>query len=77
MFLGNDLLPFLVLAFGGAMAVGTFLALVRPPEQRPSGSAKNGSQNQKIERAPIMRSVLFIVAGTVAAIWALASLISK
>jgi len=31
MFLGDDLLPWLVLAIGGALAVGTTLALVRPP----------------------------------------------
>jgi hypothetical protein len=29
--LGDDLLPLLVLAFGGAMCVGTALALFRPP----------------------------------------------
>ena len=34
MFLGDDLLPLLVLAFGGAMTVGMTLALVRPPEGR-------------------------------------------
>ena len=31
MFLGEDLLPWLVLAFGAALAVGNGLALVRPP----------------------------------------------
>ena len=31
MFLGEDLLAWLVLAFGGAMAVGNPLAIVRPP----------------------------------------------
>ena len=32
--LGDDLLPYLVLAFGGAMAIGTATALFRPPESR-------------------------------------------
>jgi hypothetical protein len=34
MFLGEDLLPLLVLAFGAAMALGSALALVRPPAKR-------------------------------------------
>ena len=73
MFLGNSLLPFLVLAFGGAMAIGTFMALVRPP-QHLQRQQKGDAQ---LQRAPLLRSVLFIVAGTVAAIWALASLVTK
>ena len=32
-FLGDDLLPWLVLALGGALLVGNVAALVRPPEQ--------------------------------------------
>jgi hypothetical protein len=69
MFLGDNLLPYLVLAFGGAMAVGTLLALVRPPEA--------GAKDQAAGAAPMMRSILFIVAGVVAAIWALASLLRQ
>lgn len=65
LFLGNNLLAWLLLALGGAMAVGNVLALVRPPE-----NAKKGD----LPRAPVGRSVLFIVIGAVAAIWALASL---
>ena len=34
MFLGEDLLAWLVLAVGGAMAVGNGLALFRPPEDK-------------------------------------------
>jgi len=60
-FLGEDLLEWLLLAFGGALAVGFALALVRPPE----GQA---------ERPPLARSLVMIVIGSVAAIWALASL---
>ena len=67
MFLGEDLLPLLVLAFGGAMAVGSALALVRPPQRRESGD---------LERPPVARSVGMIVIGALAAIWALASLVS-
>ena len=67
MFLGDDLLPYLVLALGGAMVLGNVLALVRPPEQ-----AKEG----ELVRAPIARSVVMIVIGAVAAVWAAATLLT-
>ncbi len=66
-FLGEDLLAYLVLAIGGAMAVGSALALVRPPEHAGEGD---------LERAPFGRSVVMIVIGSLAAVWALASLVS-
>jgi hypothetical protein len=66
-FLGEDLLAYLVLALGAAMAVGSLMALVRPPE-----SPKEG----ELARAPLSRSVVMIVIGSVAAIWALASLLA-
>lgn len=68
MFLGENLLAYLVLALGGALAVGNILALVKPPE-----SAKSETDLQK---APIARSVVMAAVGTVAAIWAVASLLS-
>jgi hypothetical protein len=67
MFLGEDLLPWLVLAIGAALAVGTILALVRP---RPEG--KEG----ELERPPLGRSLLMIAVGTIAAVWGLASLLT-
>ncbi|HUP70417.1 MAG TPA: hypothetical protein VM142_11465 [Acidimicrobiales bacterium] len=66
MFLGDDLLPLLVLALGAAMVMGNGLALVRPPEQPREG---------ELERAPAGRSVLMIGIGLLATLWALASLI--
>ena len=68
MLLGDDLLVWLVLALGGAMAVGNFLALIRP--------ASTQHCEGDLERAPLGRSIVFIVVGLVAAIWALAGLIS-
>ena len=65
MFLGEDLLPWLLLALGGAMAVGNALALVRPPAEHREG---------ELERAPRGRSVLMILIGLAAAIPALATL---
>ena len=67
MFLGNDLLPFLVLALGGALAVGNGLALVRPPAEPKAG---------ELTKAPVGRSLVMIAIGLLAAIWALASLIT-
>ena len=68
MSLGEDLLVLLVLAIGGAMAVGNLLALVRPPE--------DAHHDDDLERAPLIRSVVFILVGSVAALWALGSLIA-
>ena len=67
MFLGEDLLVYLVLAFGAAMAVGSALALVRPPERHDEGD---------LSSAPVARSVVMIVIGAVAAVWAIASLVT-
>lgn len=69
MFLGQDLLAYLVLALGGAMAVGSIAALVRPPE----GARREGD----LEQAPLGRSLLYAGIGIVAAIWAIASLVAK
>ncbi len=66
MFLGDDLLAWLTLAIGGALAVGTGLALIRPPERPQDGA---------LDTAPLGRSLLQIGIGTIAAIWALATLI--
>lgn len=63
MLLGDDILPWLLLAFGGALAVGFSLALVRPPEGQT-------------EKPPLARSLVMIVVGAIAAVWALASLVS-
>jgi len=67
-FLGDDLLAWLVLAIGGAMAVGNLAALVRPPDNRRDAD--------DLERAPLARSVVFIGLGVVASIWALGSLLA-
>lgn len=68
MFLGADLLAWLVLAFGGALFAGNLLAIVKPPvRQLDEGN---------LERAPVARSVVYAGIGLVAAVWALASLIS-
>jgi hypothetical protein len=67
-FLGEDLLAYLVLAVGGALFAGNLLAVVRPPERQ--------LDDTHLERAPVVRSVVYAGIGLIAAIWALASLIS-
>ena len=68
MFLGEDLLAYLVLALGGALAVGNLLAVLRPPE-RPRDEGD-------LEQAPVRRSLAMAALGAVVAVWAAASLIS-
>lgn len=68
-FLGKDLLPWLVLALGAALCLGNVAAVVRPPESRRR-------QPGDLERAPVTRSVVMALVGLVAAVWALASLVS-
>lgn len=68
MFLGEDLLAYLVLAFGGALFAGNLMAVVRPPQHQ--------LDEGNLERAPVARSLTFAAIGLVAAIWALASLVA-
>lgn len=68
LFLGDNLLPLLALAFGGALVVGPALALVKPPENR--------RDETDLERPPLLRTLAFISLGVVMTIWALASLLS-
>ena len=49
------------------LVVGNGMALVRPPDRARTGD---------LERAPVRRSVVMIVIGAVAAIWALATLLA-
>ena len=66
MFLGDDLLPLLVLALGAAMAFGNILAIVRPPAKSKPG---------ELSRAPRGRSLTMAAVGLVAALWAAVSLV--
>jgi hypothetical protein len=67
MFLGEDLLAWLVLALGGALFVGNLMAVVRPPEAKRTET--------DLERAPVFRSLAMGLVGLVAALWAAASLL--
>ena len=67
MFLGDNLLPYLVLALGAALVFGNGMALIRPPKE---------AKENELARAPVGRSAVMIGIGLVAAIWALASLVT-
>jgi hypothetical protein len=105
-------LAWLVLAFGGAMSIGTLMAMLRPPEGAPgprpatraaarpgqprpgrprpgqarpaSAGAKQGAAAKSdatrpapARQVPLARSIVFITVGGLAALWALASLLSS
>lgn len=67
LFGGPELLSYLVLALGGALLVGNVLALTRPPEQPRAG---------ELDKAPVGRSIIMAVLGGLAALWAVATLLS-
>ena len=66
-FLGDDLLAWLALAIGAALALGTLLALVRPPAS---------GDGEPTPRPPLARSAIMITIGAVAAAWGLATLLA-
>ena len=67
MFLGEDLLAWLVIALGGAMFAGNFAALIRPPKKR--------RDENDLAKAPVARSLVMATIGAIAALWALISLL--
>ena len=66
MFLGENLIEWLLLALGGAMALGNLAAFVRPPRQ---------SRGTDLDRPPRWRGLSYLVIGVVVVVWALAGLI--
>lgn len=70
LFLGNDLLAWLMLAFGAALAVANVAAVVRPPREDPSDPS-----SPRREPASISRVGPLVVLGLFVAAWALASLL--
>ena len=67
MFLGPDLIPFLLLALGSALVVGNGLAMIKP-------LLEPRTENE-LRRAPVGRSLLMVAIGLIVSIWALATLI--
>lgn len=69
MFLGKDLIVWLLLALGGALFVGNLMAVVRPPVAPKSEG--------DLAQAPRARSLTMAAVGFVVAIAALAALIAR
>jgi hypothetical protein len=67
MFLGEDILAWMIIALGGAMLAGNLAALIRPPKKRQDAA--------DLEKAPVARSVVMAIIGAIAALWALVSLL--
>jgi hypothetical protein len=66
LFLGKDLIVWILLALGGAMFAGNVMALVRPPE-RPR-------EEGDLAQAPRARSITMATIGFVVAVAAIAAL---
>lgn len=69
MFLGKDLIVWMLLALGGALFVGNLMAVVRPPVAP--------KQDGDLDRAPRARSLTMAAIGLVVALAALAALIAR
>lgn len=69
MFLGKDLIVWLLLALGGALFVGNLMAVVRPP----TVPRKEG----ELAQAPRARSLTMAGIGFVVAVAALAALVAR
>lgn len=69
MFLGENLLMWLILALGGALFAGNLVAVLKPPPEP--------QQEGDLKRAPLARSLFMAALGLVAAIWSLATLVTS
>ena len=69
MFLGKDLIVWLLLALGAAMFAGNVMALVKPPEAQRA--------DNDLAQAPRSRSIVMAGLGLVVAVVALASLLAR
>lgn len=79
----DEVLRELLVAMGGALFVGNLMALLRrrtavsPGETGDTGAAgEDGDAGGALPRAPIGRTVTYMVLGFVVAFWGLASLLA-
>lgn len=85
MWLGQDLLAWMVLAIGGAMAVGNLAALAFPPRAKnhdddpldENDSPSQVDDSPSPQRASVVRCLVFVMVGSVSAVWALVSLLIR
>ncbi len=69
LFLGKDLIVWILLALGGALFAGNILAIVRPPAPAPG--------EKRPARAPVARTALMAAIGFVVFVSALAALVLR
>jgi len=88
--LGDDFLPWIVLAFGAAMVAGNVFALIRPPSSDQESTDQESTDQESTDqestglarsggtrnRAVVGRAVVMILIGAVASVWGLASLLT-
>lgn len=74
---GPEIITFLLLALGGALAVGNIAALINPdgPRRRRDGIPPPPGAPDEPAKPKVRRSVAMIAVGLVIVIWAIASLI--
>ncbi len=74
---GPEIITFLLLALGGALAVGNIAALINPegPRKRRDGIPPPPGAPDEPATPKVGRSVVMIVVGLVIVVWAIASLI--
>jgi hypothetical protein len=71
LFLGDDLLPWLILALGAALVVANIAVLVRPPRLDPQDP-----ESPRRPSPPVARVAPWIVLGALLSVWATASLLN-
>jgi hypothetical protein len=67
----DEVLRELLVALGAALFVGNLIALVR---RRPPASRAGDDDQQPLPRAPLARTVLYLLIGLVVMVWGIASL---
>jgi len=67
----DDVLRELLVAIGAALFVGNLLALLR---RRAPASAPDSEGGEVPDRAPLARTLAYLVVGFVVAVWGVASL---
>jgi hypothetical protein len=71
----DEVLRELLVAMGGALFVGNLLALLR--RRTPAVLTEEGEEGEALRRAPVGRTVAYMVIGLVVAFWGLASLLAS
>lgn len=71
----DEVLRELLVAMGAALFVGNLMALLR--RRAPAPVTEEGEENQAQPRAPVGRTVAYMLMGFVVAFWGLASLLAS